>query len=112
MRRVYVAGSYNAPSIIECLDNMRRGMQMATRVLEAGFAPFCPWLDYHYRLMSEHITREMYHAQSMAWLEASDAVLVLDGSEESQGTQEEIDRAFELGIPVFYSLDQLVKQGR
>jgi len=89
---------------------MRRGIQMAIEVLRAGFAPFCPWTDYHYRLMSEGVTREMYHAQSIAWLEASDAVLVLENSEDSAGTQKEIARARELGIPVYHSLSQLIRE--
>jgi hypothetical protein len=85
-------------------------MEMAVKVLKTGYAPFCPWLDYHYRLNSKSVTREMYHAQSMAWLEASHAVLVLDHSEESKGTQAEIARAQELGIPVYHSLDQLKRE--
>jgi hypothetical protein len=110
MKKVYIAGAYNASDIIGCLDNMRRGIRMAIHVLEVGFAPFCPWLDYHYRLMSENVTREMYHAQSMAWLEAADAILVLENSEGSQGTQAEIFRARELGIPVYHDLRQLIRE--
>lgn len=107
MKRVYVAGSYNAPNIVEALDNMRRGMKASVAVLLAGYAPFCPWLDHHYQLMKDEeatITREMYQAQSMAWLEVSDAILVLPGSLASGGTQREIARALEKGIPVFYRL--------
>lgn len=110
MKRVYLAGPYNAPSIIESLDNMRRGMRMAVRILMAGYAPFTPWLDYHYRLMQregEEVAREMYQAQSMAWLEVSDAMMVMPNSENSIGTQTEIARAKELGILVFYSIEEL-----
>jgi len=110
MKRVYIAGSYNAPDIITCLDNMRRGIQMAVQILKAGYSPFCCWLDYHYRLMDSKITREMYQAQSMAWLEASDAVLVMPNSEDSKGTQAEIARARELGIPVYHSFEQLQRE--
>lgn len=115
MKRVYVAGAYNAPNIIEALDNMRRGMRMSVRVLMAGYAPFCPWTDYHYRLMQregEEVTRQMYHDQAIAWLEVSDAVMVMPNSETSTGTQAEIARAKELGIPVFYSLEELIKEVR
>ena len=108
MIKVYVAGPYNAGNICSCLDNMRRGMQASIDVLKAGYAPFCPWLDHHYGLMDGAVTREMYQAQSMAWLEVSDAVLVLDGWETSSGTKAEIARAKEVGIPVFYTLDYLM----
>jgi len=118
MKRVYVAGSYNAPNIVQALDNMRRGMRATVEVLLAGYAPFCPWTDHHYQLMkkeNEIITREMYQAQSMAWLEVSDAVLVLPNSENSGGTQREIQRACDLGIPIFYrlvDLDEYMKSKR
>jgi hypothetical protein len=45
----------------------------------------------------------------MAWLEVSDAVLLIEGWEKSKGTLAEIERAKALGIPVFttvYDLNQ------
>ena len=56
----------------------------------------------------ESITIEDYYQYSIAWLEVSDAILVVPGSEESKGTQKEIDRANELKIPVFYTIRDLV----
>lgn len=109
-KRVYVAGAYSASNIISALDNMRRGMRAGLEVLLAGFAPFVPWFDYHFQLMirdEETLTVQNYYDYSMAWLEVSDAVLVLPNSENSKGTQAEIQRAKELNIPIFYSLDEL-----
>lgn len=101
MKRVYVAGAYSADNALGVLDNMRRGMRLALMVLKAGFAPFVPWFDYHFSLMSD-MTIEEYYNYSMAWLEASDAVIVQPvGAEQSKGTRAEIARANELGIPVF-----------
>ena len=107
MIRVYVAGAYNASNVTNVLDNMRRGMQMGVKVLKAGFAPFVPWFDYQFSLLDDSITLQNYYDYSLAWLKASDAVLVLPNSEKSKGTQDEIKRARELGIPVFYSFDEL-----
>jgi hypothetical protein len=44
MKRVYVAGSYNGPSVIDVLNNMRIGMRAGVDVLRAGFSPWVPWL--------------------------------------------------------------------
>lgn len=107
MKRVYVAGPYNANNICACLDNMRIGIQTTIEVIKAGYAPFCTWIDFHYRLMDGSITREMYQAQSMAWLRVADAVLVLPGYEKSLGTQAEIAEAIRIKIPVYYSLVDL-----
>ena len=110
MKRVYVAGAYSADNVITILDNMRRGMRLGTEVLLAGYAPFVPWFDYQFQLMlreGESLTVRDYYDYSMAWLEASDCVLVVPKSENSKGTQAEIKRATELEIPVYHSLDEL-----
>lgn len=112
MKCVYVAGSYSTDNVIKVLDNMRNGMRVSTQVLLAGFSPFSPWLDYHFSLMlrnEEQLTVEDYYRYSMSWLERSDCVLVLPNSEHSKGTQAEIRRAQELGIPVYTSLADIPK---
>jgi len=107
MKRVYVAGAYSADNIIQVFTNMRLGIALSLRVLKAGFAPFCPWLDYQFAL-KEQMSLKEYYDYSMAWLEASDAVLVQTiGAEKSHGTLKEIRRARELNIPVFNSLENL-----
>jgi len=111
MIRVYVAGRYSYvpeeqmnEKTVCILNNMRIGMRKCTELMLQGYAPFCPWLDYHYTLMlhnDEKINLQMYYDYSLAWLEVSDAVLLLPGWQESKGTQAEIKRAEELNIPVF-----------
>ena len=111
MKRVYIAGPYSADNVITVLGNMRRGMNLATNVFKAGFAPFCPHLDFHYALMveeGEDFTVQEYYAYSMTWLEVSDAVLLLPGWRDSTGTMKEVNRAWHLGIPVFEHFNALV----
>lgn len=111
MLKVYVAGPYSADNVITVLENIRAGIKMAKDVFIAGFAPFCPWLDYHYTLAladGEKLTVEQYYAYSMAWLRASDAVLILPGWENSNGTKAEMREAVELGIPVFHDITELL----
>lgn len=110
MKRIYVAGAYSANNVVAVLDNMRRGMRAGTEVFLAGFSPFVPWFDFHFQLMlreNEVLTVEDYYRYSMAWLEVSDAVLLLPNSENSKGTQAELARARELGIPIYESLEAL-----
>lgn len=112
MKRVYVAGAYSADNVITVFDNMRRGIRASTKVFLMGFAPFCPWIDYHFSLMlrgKEKLKVEDYYQYSLAWLEVSDAVLVLPNSEHSKGTQAEIKRAIALRIPIYNSLKDLSK---
>jgi hypothetical protein len=114
MLRVYVAGAYSSPNYIDVLNNMRKGMRAATEILLAGFAPFTPWLDYHYQLQlreGEFLNVTNYYEYSLAWLDVSDIMFVLDGWENSQGTITEIQRANKLNIPIIYgNMDALLRQ--
>ena len=112
IERVYVAGAYSADNVITVLDNMREGMRLSTQVLLAGFSPFSPWLDYHFQLNlrdGETLTVKNYYKYSMAWLDVSDAMLLVPGWKKSKGTLAEMDRAAELGIPIFNTLDGLLR---
>ena len=112
MKRVYVAGAYSSDKTMGVFNNMRRGMRASTEVFLAGFFPFCPWLDFHFILMlreNEELTIEQYYEYGIAWLEVSDAILVLPNSEHSRGTKLEMAKAMSLGIPVYYSLEELCR---
>jgi len=107
-KRVYIAGAYSANDVITVLNNIHRGIKASVEVLKAGYAPFCPWLDYQFQFFDNTLTVEDYYRYSMAWLEVSDIVLVLSHSEHSKGTQIEIKRAKELNIPIVHSLEELL----
>ena len=111
-KRIYVAGAYSSDNVISVLDNIREGMRLGTEVLLAGYAPFVPWLDFHFQLMlreNEKLEVSHYYNYSMAWLKASHAVLVGTWPEcdKSVGTKNEIARAMIIPIPVFWSLEEL-----
>ena len=107
--KVYVAGAYSADNVLDVLHNMRRGMNLSTECFVRKFAPFSPWLDYHFLLQvreeeAASITVEDFYQYSLAWLAVSDAVLVVENSEQSIGTQKEIEFARSLGIPIFHDI--------
>ena len=111
---VYVAGAItpypNENPVLGFLSNIRRGQRMAKDLLLKGYSPFCPFLDFMYFLHlreGENITEKQIKGLSMVWLEKCDAVLVLPRYRKSFGTKAEIERAKELGIPVFYSVEDL-----
>lgn len=110
MRRIYVAGAYSGPNVMTVLGNMRRGMQLSYDALAHGFAPFCPWFDYHFKLMDHNndLSLEDFYAYTMEWLRVSEAVLVVPGSNHSRGTQAELAEAVRLGVPIFHDLDSLI----
>lgn len=105
MKRVYVAGRYSAPNVIDALENIRRGERASAELLLKGYAVFCPWLDHQLFLQlrdDEKIDLQTIQNHSLAWLEVSDLVYVLKGWETSIGTKKEIELAQSLGIPVVF----------
>ena len=80
-------------------------MRVATEVLLLGYAPFCPWHNYHFQLQlrgEEKLDVRHYYESTLAWLRAADEVLVLPGWQTSKGTKKEIKEAKRLKIPIVY----------
>ena len=110
MIKVYVAGNYSANNVLDVLKNIGKGEKMCAKLFGMGFAPFCPWHDKSYvtdRFDAEFTVKQFYD-YSMAWLEVSDCVFLLSGWETSKGTIAEIERAEEIDIPIFQSLNELI----
>lgn len=109
MKRIYVAGPYSADNVIDVLANINKGIEWGAILLSRGYAVFCPFLDHHFALTAygAGISKTQFQANSMAWVEVSDAVFIIPGSRISGGVQREIDRANELNIPVFLSFEEL-----
>jgi hypothetical protein len=110
---IYVAGAISASSAGKFLNNIRKGIQLSKDVFLAGYAPFCPFIDFHYNLVMtdaevKSITTEDYYDYSIAWLEKTDAVLLVPGWGESVGTLKEIARAQELNIPIYHTMAELL----
>jgi len=116
IKRVYVAGLLTPRGVwsknlaIDSLINQRKMIRHSLDAFFAGFDPFVPAFDHQFWMVmndDEVITEAMIKRYSKSWLEACDAVLLTPGWKKSPGTMAEIERANELGIPVFPDLDSL-----
>ena len=94
---------------MDVLRNIRNGIEVSQQVFMQGYAPFCPWLDYHFVLMDfgDGLTLQDFYDYSIAWLLVSDGMLVLPGWEKSTGTIAEIEYAKLHNIPIFYDIDDI-----
>jgi len=108
--KVYVAGSYSADNVLAVLQNIGRGEKACAELFRLGFAPFCPWHDKSYVIDNPDVEFKIedFYEYSISWLEVSEIMLVLEGSENSGGVKIETELAKELGIPIFYSIEALV----
>ena len=110
---VYVAGKYSDTSIEAVLNNIRIGIATSRELLLAGYAPFCPWLDFQYIITMTNNEFDIWDKRIMydyalAWLDKADCLFLLPArTEESVGVQMELARARERGIPIFTDIDEL-----
>lgn len=104
-KRIYLAGPYSADNVMDVLHNIGRGIKVAAKILKDGDYPFVPWIDFHFALQDQSIPKQAFYEYSLAWMEVADEVWVLPNSENSVGTQKEIERAKELNIPIKYLCD-------
>jgi len=100
---VYISGPYTKPDPVQ---NTRRAIIVADRVRDAGAAPFLPHLFMAWHLVSPAAYEEWMDL-CLAWVPKCDAMLRMFG--ESEGADREVELARSLGIPVFESLDALLK---
>lgn len=102
--RISIIGPYSHPSPGA---NTQQAMEVTNRLLDAGYAVFCPHLCYFLELMQPRHYEE-WMEQGFAWLETADAVLRLPGR--SPGADREERFAFDRGIPVYFDEELLIAQ--
>jgi len=100
--RVYIAGPI---SLGDRVANIRQAILAADRALRAGHTPFIPHLDFLWELVVEspYETRMSYDHE---WIKVCDALIRLPG--ESKGADREVVWARELGIPVYFGIDEFL----
>lgn len=79
MKTVYVAGPYSHTNVMGVFSHMRVGIALCARLLEANYAPFCPWLDFQFDIIKEFSLQQKYN-YSLAWLRRSDMLLIDEAS--------------------------------
>ena len=113
--RVYVAGKItptdpNRHPQLEFLENVTAGVSECIDLILAGYAPVCTFFDFVYWLVdkrSKNISIDVIHDVSTSLLAGCQALYVLPGSKKSNGVKKEIKTAKKLGIPIFYSIEEM-----
>lgn len=105
-KRVYIAGPYSSGDVAV---NVRQAIDAADQLILGGFVPFVPHLTHFWHLIYAHDIG-VWHDYDREWLPMCDAVLRLPG--ESVGACTEVALAESLGIPVFYTIEEVQKYER
>lgn len=102
MKRIYISGPITKG---DRTHNIQQATDAAYRLIEAGFAPFCPHLSCFYPF-AEELPHQTWIDVDLPWVAVSDAILLLPG--ESKGAEMECEFANANDIPVFTDLRDLI----
>jgi len=100
---VYIASPYTGNP----LANTERQIAVADELRKHGFLPYWPLCTHYWHSIYRH-DYEYWMAMDFEWIERADCLLRLAG--ESEGADREVAHAEELGIPVYYSINELSKE--
>ena len=100
--KVYIASPY---TIGDQAINVKRQIDCFEELRNLGFIPFAPLMS-HFQHMAHPRSYESWLEWDFQWLEACDYLLRLDG--ESRGADLEVEHAKLKGIPIFYSVEDMV----
>jgi hypothetical protein len=81
------------------------GIRAASDVYRLGCIPFCPHLTALWDFVDQSMGYEDWMQICFAWIPQCHGVMRIPG--ESSGADREVAFAESLGIPVFYSLDEI-----
>jgi len=111
--RCYVAGPIQGKDGADASrEAMTANAEMAIAVgqllIQNQIAAFVPHLSVWWDTLHPGNSWEAWLQLDEAWIEVADAVLRIPG--ESRGADREVELAIALGIPVFYSVTDLLKR--
>jgi hypothetical protein len=100
-RYIYIAGPHsNGDTIV----NVRKAILMAEKLVKEEYTPYIPHLTAFWHLVAPH-EYEFWLNYDLNWLSKCDALLRLPGN--SSGADKEVEYAKNIGIPVFYSIEEI-----
>lgn len=105
MKLVYVAGPMER-SEQNIWTSLRNAFGAANELVDRGFIPFVPHLYFQLALLKDRPI-EQWLEMDLEMVGKCDALLRLRG--QSRGATAEVERARELGIPVYFSVEELVE---
>ena len=89
------------------VQNVRKAIAAGDKLLAWGFAPYVPHLNMIWDIIFPHTTGTWYELDNV-WLAQCEALIRLPG--DSFGADEEVKLARSLGIPVYSSVEDFIRE--
>ena len=101
--KIYIAGPYTKGDVVV---NVRNAILAGQALLEAGHSPYIPHLTHFWHFLIPG-PWEQWIKHDKEWISVCDAFIRLEG--ESVGADLEVGVAHSLGIPVFTSIEEILR---
>lgn len=105
MKIVFIAGPYRAPTEWGVHSNIQRAEQAAVAIWKLGISVICPHKNTAY--FGGAAPDRVWLDGAQEQLRRSDAIFLVSGFERSEGAQNEIALAKELGLPIFKKIEEV-----
>jgi hypothetical protein len=116
MRRIFISGPITPRGkrddtdhpAIEYILNCRDMIEASNELIRRGWATYCPALDFlNFLLAGISLPINGILKVDLAWLEVSDAILMVGKWQLSKNSVKEYERALKLGLSIYYSLEEV-----
>jgi predicted RNA-binding Zn-ribbon protein involved in translation (DUF1610 family) len=107
---IYIASKLSASTPIEYLKNLRESIKAAAKVWRRGHYPYVPGLDFmvYLELNGDYGNgHEQPYDCGVEWVKRCDALLLVNGYDESENVRKEFLTAEENDKIIFYSVDEI-----
>lgn len=104
IKRIFICGPISGDHIT-FLNNIKEGTEVSARLIQLGYSPYCPHVDFLYHFTSITLTLDQYRNHCKPWLEVSDAVLLVRESQ-NVGVVDELKMVAALDKPLFHGLQE------
>lgn len=105
MKLVFVAGPYRAISEWAVCQNVRRAESLSLELWALGLAVICPHKNTE--SFGGALSDAVWLQGALEIVRRSDAVVCTPDWELSEGARGEVELANQIGIPVFYTMDEV-----
>lgn len=103
---IYVAAPYRAADPWKTEQNIRVAEAAAYEVAKLGAYPVCPHTNTRGYFESAQADPIFWLGGTLSLMRRCDGVVLVAGWDRSEGARLEHETALEMGMPVFYAIDQ------
>ncbi len=107
--RYYAVKEDGNPDYYKIEEHIQLAEKFAVEIWNAGFAVFTPHLNTCHFEMKAKVSELVYQAFDLFILKQMDCVFVLPNWKESRGGRKEVEVALENNIPIFDSIEEMIK---